>query len=141
MTERINGILHFGKGKPYPGKEDNLQKSVARYLSYHNTKPLFFHVPNGGYRNGVEAAIFKGMGVLPGVADTIVMHPKFQYHGFIAELKRKGGKMQPSQIDFLTKAAGQGYAVCACWNLDGFMMAWTRYLLGDRLVDFSVHID
>lgn len=35
-----------------------------------------FHVPNGGHRSEAEAAIFKAMGVMSGVADICILIPK-----------------------------------------------------------------
>ena len=45
--------------------EDQLQKSIVRWfdLQYANLRHLLIHVPNGGYRNAVEAAKFKQMGI------------------------------------------------------------------------------
>lgn len=38
-------------------------------------KFMAFHVPNGGYRTGAEANIFQSMGVMPGVADIVLLFP------------------------------------------------------------------
>lgn len=37
---------------------------------------LCFHVGNGGWRSEAEAGIFKSMGVMPGVADIVMLFPK-----------------------------------------------------------------
>lgn len=51
--------------------EDQLQKSIVRWfdLQYANLRHLLIHVPNGGYRNAVEAAKFKQMGVRDGLSN------------------------------------------------------------------------
>jgi len=39
---------------------------------------IAFHVPNGGWRTPFEANLFKTMGVMPGVADIILLFPPDQ---------------------------------------------------------------
>lgn len=51
--------------------EQALQKAVAAYLRAQKPDCIWFHVPNGGGRSRVEAAILKGMGVRAGVPDLI----------------------------------------------------------------------
>ena len=119
---RINGIDHYGKEAPYKGKEDELQKWCAQYLSY-QPDCLFFHVPNGGSRNRIEAAKLKGMGTRAGVADLIILHPTsavYGYPGLFVELKVAGGKLSPAQNEFLLASDVRGYQVAVCWNFDGF---------------------
>jgi hypothetical protein len=59
-------------------KEQALQKQIIDYVRYamrYNGRPLtdwLFHVPNGGARSVVEGAIFKGLGVKPGVPDLVL---------------------------------------------------------------------
>ena len=55
--------------------EDALQRDVARLLDYAlPPDAVWFHAPNGGGRSKVEAAIFKGLGVKPGVPDLIILY-------------------------------------------------------------------
>lgn len=56
---------------------------------------LIFHVPNGGGRSKIEAAILKGLGVTAGIPDFIILWP-----GTCAglELKAKGEKPTPAQL-------------------------------------------
>jgi hypothetical protein len=53
------------------------------------------HVPNGGYRGAIEAAIFKSLGVVAGVPDLLLI-----YSGKICglELKAAKGRLSPAQI-------------------------------------------
>ena len=56
----------------------------------------FFHVPNGGGRTKAEAAILKGMGVKPGVADVLFLSPL----GLVYMLEFKApGKTQRREQD------------------------------------------
>lgn len=120
----INGIDHHGKDHPYPGKEDDLQRACANYLRLQYPAVLFFHVPNGGSRNRIEAAKLKGMGVLPGVSDLVILEPR-EYRGvkpcgLLIELKAKGGKLAGSQESFITEVQVRGYMAAVVWSFDGF---------------------
>lgn len=55
--------------------EQALQKSICDLLNaWENQGQLrYFHVPNGGKRNKIEAAIMKGLGVRAGVPDLVVL--------------------------------------------------------------------
>lgn len=60
--------------------EQDLQKGILEYLALARskagffTKPfLAFHVPNGGARSPIEAAILKGLGVVEGMPDLLFL--------------------------------------------------------------------
>jgi hypothetical protein len=55
-----------------PLPESAVQKAVFQHLAARGCG-FAFHVPNGGWRSPVEAAIQKGLGVKPGVPDLIVI--------------------------------------------------------------------
>jgi len=55
-----------------------------------------FHVPNGGKRSPIEAAILKGLGVTAGVPDIIAIRAG---HAYGLELKADGGKPTSKQIE------------------------------------------
>jgi hypothetical protein len=55
---------------------------------------VFFHVPNGGERSKVEAAILNGQGVLAGVPDLIFIRDG---RAFGLELKSESGSLSPEQ--------------------------------------------
>lgn len=55
--------------------EEALHMAVARFLDVAlPAEATWFHVPNGGSRNVVEAAKLKAMGTKAGVADCIVVY-------------------------------------------------------------------
>jgi hypothetical protein len=55
--------------------EATIQSAVFAHLRARGAPGLFaFHVPNGGYRKPIEAAILKGLGVVAGVPDVIAIH-------------------------------------------------------------------
>lgn len=67
---------------------------------------FFFHVPNQGKRSRATGGLFKGMGMLPGVADLVLVcvtvTPGGGLHGAVAflELKHGRGKLNPDQETF-----------------------------------------
>lgn len=50
---------------------------------------MLFHVPNGGQRDRRSAAIFKNMGVRPGVPDLVLLQPRQGFAGLAMELKSR----------------------------------------------------
>jgi hypothetical protein len=53
--------------------EGEIQRALFQHLAARSAAHTFdFHVPNGGWRSPIEAAILKGQGVRPGVPDLIV---------------------------------------------------------------------
>lgn len=99
-------------------KEDQIQINVANYLRYQYPKALWFHPPNGGFRNPREGARFKQMGVLAGVSDILIFEQKQGYNGLAIELKAEGGKVQPSQTEFINKLKCRNWNVQICYGFD-----------------------
>lgn len=95
---------------------------------------IAFHVPNGGkrpkqtlsrkgklYIASLEGRKMKEMGAKAGVSDWIILSPNGVFHGLVVELKTKGGTIQKTQIDFLSKCNETGYYACICWSIEGFV--------------------
>src|SRR2546421_7946782 len=56
-------------------REQDIQRAVFDHLRWRGVPGVFaFHVPNGGKRNRVEAAIFKGLGTRDGVPDMLAVY-------------------------------------------------------------------
>ncbi|PSR56093.1 VRR-NUC domain-containing protein [Adhaeribacter arboris] len=87
--------------------EIQLQASVFQRLwnEYPQTRYSFFAVPNGGTRNSIEAMQLKASGLVPGVADTILL---WQGKGYAAEFKTLTGKLREAQIKFREQCEKQG---------------------------------
>lgn len=109
----LAGGARPSRGKRRNGPEQQLQRAVCHHLRLCGVPGLvWFHVPNGGKRNKIEGAIFKGLGVKAGVSDLILLH---EGRCFALELKAKSGmKLTKAQVEFQQsfRAAG-GYATWA----------------------------
>jgi hypothetical protein len=80
--------------------EDEIQRAVFQHIRARGVAGLVaFHVPNGGKRKPIEAAILKGLGVRAGVSDIIAVH---QGKIFALELKAEDGRPTEAQIAFLS---------------------------------------
>jgi hypothetical protein len=130
-------IYTLGKEKPYQAPEDYLQKAVARFIWAQYPKIVWFHVPNGGFRNGKEAQKFKAMGVRAGVSDLIFLEPRMNYHGLIIELKTKKNEITALQEKFLVQMDERGFLCVVCYNFDSVQKTINKYFDGEKRKLFS----
>lgn len=86
--------------------EAQIHRAVVQHLRARGVHGMvFFHVPNGGHRKPIEAAIFKSMGVRSGVSDLILVHASKIY---ALELKAEGGRASEAQLAFLSEIDAAG---------------------------------
>jgi|SRR6185437_14718132 len=80
--------------------ERDLQRAVMNYFKVCCPRAIAVHIPNGGARRPIEAAILKTMGVVPGIPDLLVMWPPRNF-AFI-ELKAPGSanRLSEAQKEF-----------------------------------------
>jgi VRR-NUC domain len=102
-----------------PLAEATIQKAVFEHLAARGCG-FSFHVPNGGWRSPVEAAILKGCGVRPGVPDIVVIKDG---QPFGLELKAEGGRVSPAQREALDAMKAAGADVGVVYGLDA-ALAW-----------------
>ena len=81
-------------------------------------KGLIFSVPNGGYRNKVEAKKLKSTGTMAGVADLIVLFPNKTY--FI-ELKDGNKDQSNNQLLFESKVKELGFEYFIARSFEDFI--------------------
>ncbi len=75
--------------------EGAIQKAVFAHLKARAAPGVFaFHVPNGGKRSPIEAAIMKGQGVRAGVPDLCLIH---EGKAYFLELKADKGRLSEAQ--------------------------------------------
>lgn len=96
--------------------EDQIQRAVFQHIRARGAPGVFaFHVPNGGYRKPREGAILKGLGVMPGVPDIIIIH---KGKAFGLELKAPGGRATEKQMLAIAAMDEAGGFVCIAEGLD-----------------------
>jgi hypothetical protein len=112
--------------------EAAIQRAVFQHLRTRGAPRLFaFHPANGGWRSPIEGAIFRGLGVVPGTPDVIVIH---EGRCYALELKAQGGRATPKQLEAIAamKAAGaitriaEGLDQALLW-LESEGLLWGHY--------------
>ena len=99
-----------------PPSEQSVQRTVCEHLCRRGALGLvWFHVPNGGRRQPVEAAIFSGLGLRPGVSDLILLHDG---RAFALELKTERGRPTASQMQFISEFRAAGGEASIASGLD-----------------------
>jgi hypothetical protein len=101
--------------------EQNIQRAVCQHLRTRGTPRLvWWHTPNGGRRSRIEAAIFAGLGVRPGVADLILLH---NGRVFALELKTDAGRPTAAQMQFVSDFNAAGGTAAITNGLDQALRA------------------
>lgn len=96
--------------------EDVIQRAVFDHLRSRAAANVFaFHVPNGGKRKPIEAAILKGLGVTAGVPDIIAIH---NGKCFAMELKAENGRATETQLEAIARLEKAGAYTAVCYGLD-----------------------
>lgn len=113
----------MSRSNPIVPREDDEQRVVVQWAEMSTAKypdvDLLYHIPNGGYRNGREAARFRQMGVKAGMPDLHLPVAKGMYHSLYIELKRtKGGRVSEAQARMIKKLQKAGNCVCVCYGAE-----------------------
>lgn len=111
-------------------EEHNLQCACVRWFNlqwpqYHG---LLFAIPNGGARSKATAGKLKAEGVVPGVADLILLVPKQWAFALCIEMKTAKGRQSPEQMEWQRKVEDNNYRYVICRSLEGFMSVVNEYL-------------
>ena len=89
--------------------EQAFQKSLVKTLAMVMERGTFmFAVPNGGYRSKTEAAIFAGLGVVPGMTDLVFFH---NGRALCMELKAGRGRVSDNQTSAIERIERAGVPV------------------------------
>jgi len=105
--------------------EQALQRAVFQHVDARSARNSFtFHVPNGGKRSKVEAAILAGLGVKAGVPDILAVKA-----GRLCclELKSSKGRLSKAQRETIAALKAAGCIVAAANSLDdaiGHLERW-----------------
>ena len=104
--------------------EYSIHVAIADYLRMAlPEEAMFFHVPNGGTRNIIEATKLKRMGTARGLPDILILwrspYKTAQYtartHIIAAEIKAKKGSLSKEQKEMHTLLTKLG-CVCTVWR-------------------------
>lgn len=116
--------------KHYLDEEHRLQCACIRWYRYQypNMRHNLFAVPNGGWRNKAEAGKLKAEGVLPGVADIILLKPNARHGALLIEMKTPKGSQQDTQRQWQKLIEADGYKYVVCRSIDDFMRSVKDYL-------------
>lgn len=122
-------------------EEHNIQAACVRWfnLQWPEYRGLLFAVPNGGARSKATAGKLKAEGVVPGVADLILLVPRCvkahddegwynTIHALCIEMKTAKGRQSPEQKEWQARVEGEGYRYRVCHSLDEFMDVVNGYL-------------
>lgn len=126
-------------------KEEQLQIAFFEWAKWQEGRypelGRMHHIPNGGKRTKVEAAIFKAMGVKSGVPDVFLPAPRGIYHGLYIEFKSDSGKTSSNQDELLVSLQEAGYFVCVLNSLEKAIDITKRYLELPKVHMFYLLVD
>lgn len=94
--------------KPNCPPEEHEQIVAATWMDKNSI--VYYHIPNGGSRNWIEAVNLKRGGVKAGVPDFCIPMARKGHHGLYIELKRTiGGRLSESQCRWRDILINEGY--------------------------------
>jgi hypothetical protein len=96
--------------------EQQLQKAVLDHIAWRGVPGLFVaHYPAGGWRSSTEGAIFKSLGVVPGIPDLLIIYAG---HLYALELKTAHGRLTEIQLATQARLRAAGATVATAVELD-----------------------
>lgn len=111
--------------------EQQIHRSIVQFIRTAYPKLIVFHPANGGARSHVEGAILKGLGVLAGTPDLVIVMPGGRV-GFM-EVKAKAGRVEQSQRDFADKCNDLGAAWCVVRSIEDVQQTLREWLAAPTL--------
>lgn len=110
--------------------ESIIQRQSVKWFRTQYTEicNLLFSIPNGGFRNKIEASIMKGEGVVSGVSDLILLYSNGIYNALCIEMKVPGGKQTANQKGWQRLAESRGNKYVICHSLEEFMSEVNGYI-------------
>ena len=121
------------KKRAHSMHEGKIQATCYQYFwnNYPQYRGLYFAVPNENNRadsNAITGAIRRSMGVYHGVADTLMLIPRGQYHGLCIEYKDEKGRQSEHQETWQKLVEAQGFRYEICRSLEQFKNIINEYL-------------
>ena len=109
--------------------ESVLQQQCVQWFRVAFPMYLIFAVPNGGFRNKIEAKRMKNEGVVAGVADLVILRNNGRHGALFIEMKHGAGKQTEKQKEFETYCKKNDYQYNVCSSLEEFMEVCEKYIL------------
>ena len=109
----------------YPS-ETSEQITIIQYCDL--KKIPIYAIPNGGYRNVIEAVNLKRQGVRSGVPDLCMPLARKGYHGLYIELKVGKNKPSVNQLKWIETLNTNGYKAVVCYGFDQTIKTIEDYL-------------
>lgn len=105
--------------------ESQIQRQMVQWFRLQYPQYIIAAIPNGGYRNSLEAKIMKAEGVLAGFSDLIIVaHKKVLF----VEVKTKQGCQSKLQEKFQADVERLGYQYSLCRSLPDFCLTVNNWL-------------
>jgi hypothetical protein len=105
--------------------EQALQRSVVERLQWRARPNIWWtHIPLGGARSKIEAAIFKGLGVRRGAPDLLIV---IDGRACFLELKAPGGRVTAAQHECHAALRAAGAEVVVATDIDAALAALERW--------------
>ena len=89
---------------------------------------MIFSIPNGGYRNKIEAHNLKLQGVKSGVPDIMLAYPSKPFAGLFIEMKWGKNKPTKNQEDWIKRLSAVGYRCEVCYSAEEAIAVIKEYL-------------
>ncbi|WP_195630253.1 VRR-NUC domain-containing protein [Bacteroides finegoldii] len=129
--EEMIKLASKAKSRKKPTNDEHkMQCACVKWfrLEYPKLKDMLFAVPNAARRSARNGEYMKDEGMLPGVADLILLKSNRFYGALCVEMKKPDKYQRPVQKEWQKEceAAGNKYVVCR--SLDEFMKVITDYL-------------
>ena len=87
-----------------------------------------YAIPNGGYRNKIEAHNLKLQGVKSGVPDIMLAYPSKPFAGLFIEMKWGKNKPTKNQEEWIKRLSTVGYRCEVCYSAEEAIAVIKEYL-------------
>lgn len=87
-----------------------------------------YHIPNEGLRSAAAGANLVKQGLRAGVPDLCIPIARGPYHSLYIEMKAKGGKPTPKQIEWIWRLREEGMCAYVCVGAESAIALIDRYL-------------
>lgn len=112
--------------------EHQHQKTVIEWARLNqNNRPCLkwlYATPNTAKRSYSLAARMKSEGMTKGILDLCLPYPSNGFHGLYIEMKVKGNKPTPEQLEFKQYLLENGYLANVCFSCDEAISLLKEYL-------------